>query len=576
MQNTDVINAIEKLSYAKRKYEEKKARKLGYTFFYDYFLDKVTAPNSQELNECQLKKNDLQKSKEPSKARIKSLLKYFHNHQYVNAEELAKSIINEFPNNIIGWKFLGFLYAHLGKNSEALIANYKVVKLSNQDSEAYNNLAITLHKLGRLQDAENNYKQAIALKPNFSEALINLSVILKKLGRLEENVEVCKKAITLKPNNALAHYNLGNTLQTQGKLDEAELCFRKAINLKPSYFQAYNNLGFLLQTLGRLKDAEVSYRQAISLDTNFIEPILNLATVLEDMNNFDAANDTFIKVFNIDKDIYKLKAGIKLAILNFLKEDFVESRKYLFAVSNIQETIYLNLKNEKVYYNYLLKLLNWHEVRYSDNFNRKVIETLFVIGESHSLTSHNLYLKQSEGEVFCKSKLIYGCKQWHLGNSNINHFKIKFESIFYSLPKSSKVLLTFGEIDCRLDSGIIKHVTKYPQNSIKKTINATVENYINYIAKLNLIMNHEITIQGVPCPNIDTKASSRKDINLLVEVIKLFNMKLKSISKSKDFSFLDLHKLTDSGEGISNKTWHIDDYHLSPDGMIEAWSKYIS
>ena len=88
MKNTDVINAIEKLSYAKRKYEEKKAKKLGYTFFYDYFLDKVTAPNSQELNEPRLKKNHLQNSKWPSKSRIKRLLQYFHKLQYVDAEEL--------------------------------------------------------------------------------------------------------------------------------------------------------------------------------------------------------------------------------------------------------------------------------------------------------------------------------------------------------------------------------------------------------------------------------------------------------------------------------------------------------
>ena len=236
----------------------------------------------------------------------------------------------------------------------------------------------------------------------------------------------------------------------------------------------------------------------MALDTNFVEPILNLATVLDDMNNFDVANDTFKNVFNIDKGIYKLKAGIKLAILNFLKEDFVESRKYLSAASNVRETIYLNLKNEKVYYNYLRLLLNWHENRYSDGSSLKVNETIFVIGDSHSLTSHNLYLQQSEGEVFCKSQLIYGCKQWDLGNSSINHFKIKFESIFNSLPKSSKVLLTFGEIDCRLDSGIIKHVVKYPQNSIEKIINITVENYINYITRINLIMNHDITIQGVP------------------------------------------------------------------------------
>ena len=51
--------------------------------------------------------------------------------------------------------------------------------------------------------------------------------------------------------------------------------------------------------------------------------------------------------------------------------------------------------------------------------------------------------------------------------------------------------------------------------------------------------------------------------------------KLKNKSKEKGFNFLDVHKLTDRGDGISNTIWHIDDTHLSPEGFLEAWNRYV-
>ena len=47
-------------------------------------------------------------------------------------------------------------------------------------------------------------------------------------------------------------------------------------------------------------------------------------------------------------------------------------------------------------------------------------------------------------------------------------------------------------------------------------------------------------------------------------------------SKEKGFKFLDLYQLTNKGDGFSNGFWHMDDYHLSPEGMKEAWRRYVS
>jgi len=86
--------------------------------------------------------------------------------------------------------------------------------------------------------------------------------------------------------------------------------------------------------------------------------------------------------------------------------------------------------------------------------------------------------------------------------------------------------------------------------------------------------NH-VVIQGVPCPNVDPIKVGSNDISILVDLIKAFNYELCAKSKKIGFEFLDLHKLTDRGDGFSNVIWHIDEYHLSPAGMLEAWRIHL-
>ena len=59
-------------------------------------------------------------------------------------------------------------------------------------------------------------------------------------------------------------------------------------------------------------------------------------------------------------------------------------------------------------------------------------------------------------------------------------------------------------------------------------------------------------------------------------MIREFNVVLKNKSKKMGFGFLDVHKLTDNGDGFSNSIWHLDTIHLSPEGMCEAWRVHAS
>ena len=57
MQKADILNAIKTLSVGKRKYEEIKSKKLGYSSLYDYFSNKLRDQKSYSFNKYQLANN---------------------------------------------------------------------------------------------------------------------------------------------------------------------------------------------------------------------------------------------------------------------------------------------------------------------------------------------------------------------------------------------------------------------------------------------------------------------------------------------------------------------------------------
>ena len=170
----------------------------------------------------------MDKKESPSQLQLTTLLNHYQNGRYSDAETLALSITQEFPNHQFGWKVLGVILKQQGRIDESLVANQKSVQLSFQDAEAHSNLGNTLKELGRLDEAITSYKQAIDFKPDFAEAYSNLGVTLQELGRLDEAEISYKKAIELNHNYIEAHYNLGVLLFTLRKYNLAlkhfELC----------------------------------------------------------------------------------------------------------------------------------------------------------------------------------------------------------------------------------------------------------------------------------------------------------------------------------------------------------------
>ncbi len=163
---------------------------------------------------------------------VSNLTGYLKRERFFEAEELAISMTQDFPNHQIGWKALGIVFKQTGRLKESLVVSQKSMQISPEDAEAHNNLANIFKKLGRLEEAANSYTQALTLQPGYAEAYSNFGVTLKELGRLDEAGGLYNQAIALKSDHSNAFWNLHGIQKT---LQAAEYWIDKCLEVDKSH-----------------------------------------------------------------------------------------------------------------------------------------------------------------------------------------------------------------------------------------------------------------------------------------------------------------------------------------------------
>ena len=74
------------------------------------------------------------KIKELSEQQINNLLELYESNRFNEAERLALSITEEFPQHPFSWKILGAILGRTGRTTEAVTANQTAIALSPQDA----------------------------------------------------------------------------------------------------------------------------------------------------------------------------------------------------------------------------------------------------------------------------------------------------------------------------------------------------------------------------------------------------------------------------------------------------------
>jgi tetratricopeptide (TPR) repeat protein len=175
------------------------------------------------------------------------------------------------------------------------------VALNPRSWMAHNNIAISLHHAGRLNEAVLHYQKALEINPGFGERHYNLANALVQLGRRTEAVDHYEKALEMNPRHVAAAYNLASLYLQMGQTDNAIAAYKKALEISPNYAAAYNNLGGALLEKAEVAEALPYFRRAIEIDPAYGAAEYNLGNALLRLQQTDEAIAHFRRAIEIDR-----------------------------------------------------------------------------------------------------------------------------------------------------------------------------------------------------------------------------------------------------------------------------------
>ena len=480
--------------------------------------------------------NSTSKVQDPPKDQVQSLIDLFNQGQLQQALKQVETVVKQFPKS-------------------ALLLNIQ---------------GVILKSLGQLDLSVDAYKKALVIKPDFADAYNNMGLTLQEKGELDEAIKAYKKALFTKPYRAEVYNNMGLTLKEQGELDEAIEAYKKALVIKPDFAEAYNNMGLTLQEQGELDESMEAYRKALVTKPDYARAIENSQSLavqlLPIIDNY--GYDFFTSEAQVNSEVmHRPMYLIQNAIKCFLEGDFGHAASYKdnFEAFDRERLGTLNPKDLvfcNAYSKFIGKLLDakWDEENTAEH-------TLYHLGESHSLSYAHRIIAIGGSNFRIVPRITFGAKAFHFTLSKPNASKSITKAHLSSLPKNSKVFLSYGEIDCRPNEGFISAATKH-EKPLEELIDQTAKGYVQWFLDQNADRRHRLYFINLPAPIYDKMHSD--DLNSKVaRTVALFNAALKKYTQQHGLDRIDVFKFTCGKEGFSNGLFHIDNYHLGAKALVE-------
>ncbi|KVU55429.1 tetratricopeptide repeat protein [Burkholderia cepacia] len=220
---------------------------------------------------------------------------------------------------------LGALLVSQGRlaDAEALLRR-QLASVTPLRASHHHRFGKVLEALGRLDEAEQAFGQALLIEPQSADVLTDLGNLLRVLGRHAEAELAYRLAITVRTDSVLAHANLGAILVDMQRLPEAEAASRQALALCPDHPEAHYNLGVALQNLDRLPEAEAAYRDAIRCRPGLPQPHNNLGCVLRAQGRHDEAMAVFAEALLLAPDMAEVHYNLGTTFAHAGRHDDAE------------------------------------------------------------------------------------------------------------------------------------------------------------------------------------------------------------------------------------------------------------
>jgi tetratricopeptide (TPR) repeat protein len=186
--------------------------------------------------------------------------------------------------------------------------------------------AMTHFQGGRLAEAENAYRAALAVAPADPAVTHNLGVAIAAQGRHREAIGCFEEALRADPSFVSAHYNRAVALMTVGETQDAIKAFSRAATLEPQHYQAHRALGFLWLSQGERGRALDHFARTYELrrgDDRTTIALKSLTTTTGHKLQHDAEQFLYLSQRSRDRLRFELLARSYLEIAKQLPDEII-------------------------------------------------------------------------------------------------------------------------------------------------------------------------------------------------------------------------------------------------------------
>lgn len=125
--------------------------------------------------------------------------------------------------------FLGLSCDDMGAFTEA-IQHYEAASRIRNNSTVSSNLGLAYQRIGRFEDAEDAYHQAIQIDPKNMYALTNLAVLHFRRGDYEESLALSEQVLAMDAGMVQALSNAALCCALTGREEEYKTYYRRAVS----------------------------------------------------------------------------------------------------------------------------------------------------------------------------------------------------------------------------------------------------------------------------------------------------------------------------------------------------------
>jgi Flp pilus assembly protein TadD len=195
---------------------------------------------------------------------------------YPDADKWLTRMLEWAPNDSEGWYYLGRTKYNENRFDEAISAFQRCLKLDPKNVKAEDNLGLSFAGLGRNDEANAAYQQAIAWQAQFlvknPGPYVDLGSLLIDENRPQDAVPFLLQAVEIAQRESRTHELLGKAYTWLEQFPKAQAELEKAVELSPETPNLHCMLAPVYRKQGLAEKAKVEYERCATLTGSHSTP----------------------------------------------------------------------------------------------------------------------------------------------------------------------------------------------------------------------------------------------------------------------------------------------------------------